>query len=108
MDCVGVFVLANNRALHAVLGEACHLVPRELLWRRGEEGRVGGDDTEDDMYGKDPASDEWISGTASFAPFLRLLVELACSCAVVGDDPPPFFFFALDQSRTGDSSKLST
>lgn len=95
------FMENNRRVLHAVLGEACMIVPEEFLERCGGASRCtgGGDDV--DLYGKDPASDEWLSGTASFAPCLRLVVELACSCAAVGDSPPPFFFVGLEESTHG-------
>lgn len=84
-----------------MLGNACMLVREEFLERCGGASRCTRGDDDVDLYGKDPASDEWISGTASFAPCLRLLVELACSCAVVGDTSPPFFFVGLEESTHG-------
>lgn len=91
----------NRRVLHAVLGEACMTVPEEFLERCGDASRCTGVGDSEDLYGKEAGCDEWVSGTASFAPCLRLLVELTCSCAVVGDSPPPFFFVGLEESTHG-------
>lgn len=80
-----------SRVLRAVLGEGCLVVPKAFLERQGDEGRgVAGDDGMEEAFETDASADDWVSGTASFAPWLRLVVELACSCAVAGDDPPHF------------------
>ncbi|CAN0319173.1 unnamed protein product, partial [Ectocarpus fasciculatus] len=109
------------RVLHAILGSLRHEpVPRELLLRCGDEhpggwgdcrdnNNGGGDsnDNNDDEGGFLPPSvvaaaaaaasadtppSSWTTFTTAFAPCLRLLAELACSCAMAGNEPSRLLF----------------
>ncbi|CAM9266723.1 unnamed protein product [Scytosiphon promiscuus] len=90
------------RVLHSILG-GLHdgPIPPELLQRCGDEHPGGwGDASNEDvnLHAADPPTRAWISGNGAFAPCLRLLVELVCSCAMAGDRPSPLLFPGLPES----------
>lgn len=77
-----------------------HYIPEELLRRCGDEhpggwgdATAGGGGGGGGFHGMDPPpSRGWANHSPAFAPCLRLLVELTCSCAMAGDDPSPLLF----------------
>lgn len=106
----------GHRVLHAILGSLRHEpIPRELLLRCGDEhpggwgdcrdNNDGGNDNNNDDEGgllppsvvaapaaAEPPPSSWTTFTTAFAPCLRLLAELACSCAMSGNEPSPLLF----------------
>lgn len=104
----------TSRVLHAIAGRLREEpIPKELLWRCGDEHPGGWGDPREDPDGGEGGggkgdgfrggpmhgpvleplpSRAWTTHTAAFAPCLRLLVELACSCAMAGDEPSPLLF----------------
>lgn len=75
--------------LHSILGEAWPLVSGEFLERHGCEDS-GPDVHQSGSFGENQTVGAWVSGTNAFAPCLKLITELACSCPVAGDNPPVF------------------
>lgn len=70
-------------------------IPGELLQRCGDEhpGGWGDDrDVEGGFQGMEPPSRAWTTFTAAFAPSLRLLEQLTCSCAIAGENPSETLF----------------
>lgn len=75
--------------LHAVFGESISPISREFLEQQPGVPADPGVPLEDDDDAE--SEDAWVSCTGAFTPFLRLVDELVCSCAVVGESPPgPF------------------
>lgn len=90
-SCPGTLVRGPRRVLHAVFGEAISPIPREFLEQHSGVPcgiGIGPQVDEDDDAESD---DAWVSCTSAFAPFLRLVDELVCSCAVVGENAPGSF-----------------